>query len=86
MLETRNPVIRDRDAQGYPNRELNSKNHKKEDRTGKLVGRLSARLKFRLHCLDNEEALKVYELRNDTVRVELQKDNWRVECKRDWSE
>lgn len=57
-----------------------------EDRIGKLVGRLNARLKFGLHCSDNEESLKLYELRNDTIRVELQKDNWWVECMRDWSE
>lgn len=65
---------------------MNYKNHKLEDRIGKLVGRLNALLKFGLHCSDNEESLKVYELRNDTVRVELQKDNWWVECMRDWSE
>lgn len=57
-----------------------------EDRIGKLVRRLNARLKFGLHCSDNEESLKLYELRNDTIRVELQKDNWWVECMRDWSE
>lgn len=58
-----NPIIRDRDTQGHPYGELNSKNHEKEGGIGKLVGRLSARLKFGLHCSDDEESLKVYELR-----------------------
>ena len=30
--------------------------------------------------------MKVYELRNDMIRVELQKDNLCVECRRDSSE
>jgi hypothetical protein len=45
-----------------------------ENRIGKLVWGPSARLKFVLHHSENEESLKVYELRNDMVRVELQKD------------
>lgn len=53
------------------------------DRIGKLVWRLNARLKFGLHCSENEESLKVYELRNDMIRVELQKDNLWVGCTRD---
>lgn len=53
---------------------------------GKLVWRLNAPLKFGLHYSKNEESFKVYELRNDTIRIELQKDNLRVECMRDCSE
>lgn len=57
-----------------------------EDRIGKLIWRLNARLKFGLHYSENEESLKVYELRNDTIRVELQKDHLWVERMRDWNE
>lgn len=62
------------------------KDHKMEDRIGKLIWRLNARLKFGLHYSENEESLKVYELRNDTIRVELQKDHLWVERMRDWNE
>lgn len=57
-----------------------------EGRMGKLVWRLNAPLKFGLHYSKNEESFKVYELRNDTIRIELRKDNLRVECMRDCSE
>ena len=60
--------------------------HKVEDRIGKQIWKLNGWFKSGLHCSEYKESLKVYELRNDMIRVELQKDNLCVECRRDSSE